>query len=233
VRVWLHRSVGDETGWNAWCLDLLGFATWAPSEESVLRRVPKKVEEHLGWLESHGLPVPAFGPGPQVVERVSGDEVMFSIETEPVRVEMVDLTVKLLGASRKDLLQTVEHLPEIALDWDPPYSSFAPWATWRSIRQILAHIANTETHYYLAKIGWRPLSGQAPEDGDWREFLVGHRAETLDRLSELRDSSDLCRIRRCVDDEWSVSKVLRRLVRHEILHWKSILRIAGEFRRRA
>jgi hypothetical protein len=145
---------------------------------------------------------------------------------------MVDLTTRLLGASREDLLRTVDQVPEAALDWDPPYLSFAPWATWRSIRQILAHIANTETHYYLAKIGWVPMCAPAQGDGDWREYLQRHRAETLDRLRELRVSGDLRRVRQCPDDEWSVSKVLRRLVRHEILHRKSISRIAGEFQHR-
>ena len=232
MRIWLHRSVGDETGWNAWCLDLLGFATWASSEEAVLGRVLKKVEEHLGWLVSHGLPQATWSGGLEVVERVSGDEVLFSVDRMAVAAEKVDAAIKLLKASREDLLKTLEHVPEAALDWDPPYSSFAPWASWRTIRQVLAHIANTETHYYLSKIGCEPVGSPVHGDEDWREFLVRHRVETIDRLHELRATGDLRRVRGHPDDEWSVSKVLRRLVRHEILHRKSISRIVAEFQRR-
>lgn len=229
MKVWLHRSVGNDTGWNGWCLDLPGFATWAPSEDAVLARVPGKLAEHSRWLESHGLLQGPFSSGLDVAERVSGDEVLFAVDREAVPAGRVDLTIRLLAATRADLLKTMGELPEAALDWDPPYSFFAPWATWRSIRQILAHIANTETHYYLTKIGWRPRCSVAREAGDWCEFLAAHRAEVIDRLADLRDSSDLCRLRQIPDDEWSVSKVLRRLVRHEILHWKSIRRIAGQF----
>jgi len=232
MRVWLHRSVGNETGWNAWCLDLLGFATWARSEEEVLGRVPAKVGEHLAWLESHGLSGTSPESGLEVVERVSGDEVLFSADRSAGSAQTVDLAIRLLEASRKDLLRVMDGVPEGAMDWDPPYSSFASWATWRSIRQILAHIANTETHYYLAKIGWRPVCAPAQERAEWREFLHEHRTETVNRLRELCASGDLCRLRQRPDDEWSVSKVLRRLIRHELLHRKSISRIVGAFQER-
>jgi len=146
-----------------------------------------------------------------------------------VSPEQVDLTVRLLAATRSDLLDTVGKLPEAALDWDPPYRSFASWATWRTVRQILAHLANTETHYYLAWIGFIPRSSPAPADGDWREFLGEHRSETLSRLRELRDSPNRRRVINRDGEEWSAAKVLRRLVRHEILHSKSIGRIGREY----
>jgi len=229
VRIWLHECLGNEVGWNAWCLDLLGFATWAPSEHDVLERVPGKLEEHFEFLAAHGFPPPRRSPGLQVVERVSGDEVLFSADKAAVSPEQVDLTMELLAASRSDLLDTVGKLPEAALDWDPPYRSFLSWATWRTVRQILAHLANTETHYYLAWIGFAPRSSPAPADGDWREFLGEHRAETLSCLQELRDSPDRRRIASGNGEEWSAAKVLRRLVRHEILHTRSIARIGREY----
>jgi len=229
MRVWLHECLGNEVGWNAWCLDLLGFATWAPSEREVLERVPGKLEEHFDFLAAHGFPPPRCSPEVHVVERVSGDEVLFSADRAAVSPEQVDLTVRLLAATRSDLLDTVGRLPEAALDWDPPYRSFASWATWRTVRQILAHLANTETHYYLAQIGLVPRTSPASADGDWQAFLAGHRSETLSRLQELRDDSDRRRVINRDGEEWSAAKVLRRLVRHEILHSKSIGRIGREY----
>jgi len=29
--IWLHEVTGDEFAWNAWGLQLIGFATWSPT----------------------------------------------------------------------------------------------------------------------------------------------------------------------------------------------------------
>lgn len=229
MRVWLHEAVGNETGWNAWNLDLLGFATWAPTGREVLERVPAKADEHLKWLDRHGITRPKCPPGLKIVEQISGDEVLFEADRAPVTDGQIDRTIRLLRASRGELVRTLESLPGGALDWDPPYRAFASWATWRSIRAVCAHIANTETHYYLPSIGYPPRIPPAPADGDWRRFLPRHRQETTARLEDLRASSDRTRLRIEQEEQWSAAKVLRRLVRHELLHWKSICRIAGQY----
>lgn len=231
MNIWLHRAVGNEPGWNAWCLDLLGFATWAPTESSVLARVPKKLDEYRAWLAAHGIRAQQGGGGVHVVERVCGDEVIFSRDAEPCEIDELDHTIRLLSASREDLLITVSSLQSDAHDWDPPYKSFGAWASWRTVRAILAHIANTETHYYLPSVGCEPRLAPAAPDGDWEEFLPKHRQETLQFLNELRSAADRARVSRD-QEEWSVRKVLRRLVRHELLHWKSIRRIGCEYQRR-
>lgn len=53
MRIWLHHCLGNEEGWNAWSLDYLGFATWAPTRDEVLRRVPIKFVEYQEWLRQH------------------------------------------------------------------------------------------------------------------------------------------------------------------------------------
>jgi hypothetical protein len=231
MRVWLHQSSGNETGWNAWCLDLLGFATWGPSEGDVLRRVPGKLDEHLKWLLRHEVQHGDSSGGTEVVERVRGDEVLFGPDREPCSTAEIDLAIELLSASRSDLLATVSSLPQAALDWDPPYRAFADWASWRTIRQILVHIANTETHYYLRSIGYEPRRRPATPKGGWEEPLRQHRDETVLFLRKLRHDPDRARVS-LGEEQWSVRKVVRRLVRHELLHWKSIRRIGQEYGRR-
>lgn len=231
TRIWLHEAVGNESGFTAWCLDLPGFATWAPTEREVIARVPAKLDEHRAWLARHGLPVPAAGHAVEVVERMRGDEVLFARDAEPCSIGELDRTVRLLAASREDLLATVRALPAAALDWDPPYRDFAGWASWRTVRAILAHVANTETGYYLPAIGYERRLAPAPPGGDWEDFLPAHRKETLRFLDGLRATADRARVSRGVE-AWSVRKVLRRLVRHELLHWKSIRRIGREHARR-
>jgi hypothetical protein len=228
VDIWLHEAVGNESGWSAWCLDSLGFATWAPTESEVLARLPTKFDEHRSWLGRHGIDSTALDSSIRIAERLRGDEVMFSHDAEPCEIRELDLAIQLLSASRKDLLATVSSLPSDALDWDPPYRSFADWATWRTVRAILAHVANTETHYYLPSLGHQPCSAPAKADGDWAQFLPEHRQETIRFLEGVRASSDRARVSRN-GEEWSVRKVVRRLVRHELLHWKSIRRIGREY----
>jgi len=230
VRVWLHEVTGDESGWNAWCLDVHGFATWAGTEADVVDRVPKKLAEHQAWLARHELPTPGVGGDVEIVERVRGNEILFSPDYAPCEPQDVDLTLHLLSATREDLVRLVEGLPERALDWDPPYRAFAEWATWRSVRAILAHVANCETHYYLRALGYQPKMSPASPGQDWRRFLGAHRDETIAFLSILRKSPDRACVRTEGGESWSVRKVLRRLVWHELLHWKSIGRIGRDFR---
>lgn len=229
MRVWLHEMTGNETGWMAWCLDFHGFATWASSEAEVLGGVPTKLAEYQRWLAEHGLACPKVGGDVQVVERVRGNEILFSWDYAPCGADEIDLTLRLLSASRSDLVKTIEVLPEAALDWDPPYQAFAEWATWRSIRAILAHLANCETHYYLSAVGHESQLPPASPDGDWATFLVAHREETVAFLRRLAASPDRARVCFGDDGAWSVRKVLRRLVWHERLHWKSIRRIGWDF----
>jgi hypothetical protein len=231
IRVALHEHRGNETGWTAWCLDVLGFATWAPDRRGVLARIQAKLDEYHRWLTRHGMRAPGVDGAVSVVEHVCGDEVMFQHDTGPCTVGELDSAVLLLSASREDLLAMVSSMQKAALDWDPPYRSFAEWATWRTVREILAHIANTETHYYLPTIGYKPEFEPAASDGDWEEFLPRHRQETVRFLMELREAADRARVTRD-KEEWSVRKVLRRLVWHELLHWKSISRIGREYEKR-
>ncbi len=229
MRIWLHEMTGNEFGWNAWGLQLIGFATWAATEQEVLGRVPAKLEEHLRWLRQHGLPTAELSAGVEVVERVGGNEVLFDTDIRAAPPDMIADTIELMRATRSDLLATVESLSDEVLDWEPPYVAFAPWADWRTIRQILAHIAKTETHYYLTSIGYEPRASSARGNGDWRALLSEQRAAALAFLEALESASDRARVRPRGEEQWSVRKVLRRLVRHELLHWKSVKRIVGEF----
>jgi hypothetical protein len=134
-----------------------------------------------------------------------------------------------LDWSRADLLAAVEPLPERVVDWDPPYRRFAPWADWRSIRASLAHLANGESHYYTRVLGYQSAYPPAAPAEDWRVYLARSRAECMAFLESIKTRVDRSCVRE-VDlgfgvEYWSVRKVLRRLVRHELLHWKSILRI--------
>lgn len=140
---------------------------------------------------------------------------------------------QLLEYTRCDLLHTLEPISDDVMDWDPPYRHFASYAWWRTIRQILQHIAVTEVGYYLPSVGWRVgFDPESLKGVDWRQQLGESRAETQRFLAELKSSSDQVRVKEGNDEVWSVRKVLRRLVWHERLHWKSIQRILRDYGQR-
>lgn len=233
LRIWLHEGNDGEPGVTALGLDHLGFATWAEDVPRVLDRVPVRFEAYRAWRASHGLAIESETGAVEVVDHVAGHEVLFGPEREAASPEEVDLTIRLLGYSRADLVRDIEAAPVEALDWDPPYRRFASWADWRTIRAVLAHIANGETQYYTRNIGHEPLSAPADPAGDWRAFLRQSREEAVAFLVGLRDSPDRCRVRALDcgygEEWWSVRKALRRMVAHERMHHSSILRILREF----
>jgi hypothetical protein len=234
LRVWLHEGHDGEPGVEAWAPDLLGFATWAIDEPTLLRELPDKLQWHHDWLRRHGHAAPASQRNVTVAGKVTGNEILLPPDQDPATPQEIDLAIALLGASRTDLLQELAGASDELLDWDPPYRRFAPWADWRSIRANLAHIANGETQYYLRTIGHTPGRPAAPTEEPWQALLARTRAEATSFLDRLKSSPDLAR---CAtvnfgygDEDWSVRKVLRRMVRHELMHLKSIRRIRAAYR---
>ncbi|MCW5877106.1 MAG: DinB family protein [Anaerolineales bacterium] len=230
MRIWLHELTGNEHGWIAWSLDLMGFATWSPERSSLLGKVPGKLQAHLNWLAGAGMPAPGGVEAGvlEIVEEVRGNEVLFEFDRQPSTPAEVSLCLQLIAQTRRELLDTVVSLPDAVLDWDPPYAQFAAWARWRTIRQILSHIALTEVGYYLPAIGY---SGPDPEDllaNPWGQQLAISRRASDRFLQQLAAGADLLRLSEG-EESWSVRKVLRRLVWHELLHLKSIRRIVAEY----
>src|SRR5262249_48917698 len=126
--------------------------------------------DHLDWRRRHGIASASGDPVVAVEGRLVGNEILFPPDREPARPDEIELAIRLLAASRTDLLAELEAAPDGALDWDPPYERFAPWADWRTIRANLAHVANGETHYYARNIGYEPAAPPADPHGDWRVF---------------------------------------------------------------
>lgn len=252
--LWLQEMTGNESGWQAWDLRYLGFATWRPTRAEVLSRAPERLASHRAWLVGHGLDVPPgsaadgglatctepttqpdvvepAAPAPSVVESVRGNEALFQHDREPAKLGEVELCMNLLRCTRADLLNVVTGLPDELLDWDPPYASFAAWARWRTVREVLTHVALTEVGYYLPAIGYAGPGARELAPLHWTEQLRLSRESTLAFLAELADADDRLRLAEG-DESWSVRKVLRRLVWHELLHLKSVRRVMGAFRER-
>jgi hypothetical protein len=240
MQVWLVSGTEAEPGVQAWSLDHLGFATWGPTRSEVFDQVSGKLDIHLKWMAEHQLPSQEVEDGRvEVVEAISGHEPLFDHDREPATSEEIDLAMAMLWASHHDLVEFLNNAPDAFLDWEPPYRRFADWADWRTVAATLAHMANAESHYYLAMIGHEAQRATVTTEDYWQDYLPSVRNGTIERLAHLRSSADRARVqtrvrrsRRAPDgeiEEWSVRKALRRMVRHDLLHTRSIQRIRREW----
>ena len=240
MQVWLVSGSDAEPGVQAWSLDHLGFATWGLTKKEVLERVPRKLDAHLQWVAEHQLPSREVqDQRVEVVEEISGHEPLFGHDRKPATVGEIDLAMALLRASHSDLIGLLSNVLDAFLSWEPPYRRFADWADWRTVATTLAHMANAESHYYLAMIGYEAQRDTVTPEDDWQGYLPAVRSDTLESLALLRSSADRARVqthvrrgRRAPDGEvedWSVRKALRRIVSHDLLHTRSIQRIRREW----
>lgn len=246
----MHLCVGcnSETGeWFVLVQDLIACGAAGASEEEALAKIPRAIREYRDFVLRHGGSEKMFdlrAGEPVVVERVVvADEGIFEFEREEASVEEIERTIEFLTWTRADLLGTLTRAPQAAFVWDPPYKNYASWANWRSIEQVLAHIAICETRYYLRWIGYdpgpAPAVPESPEPGsrewyaalgrDWQALLARTRKETISFLRSVAHSVDRRRLHEEPGNCWSLRKVLARLVSHEQLHTKNIRRILRDF----
>lgn len=215
-----------------------GACGWGPTAADARERLRDDLRSTLDWLAGHDLghflprddgPVDVEHADIEVTERVraTGDplqcdtEGFFEVDRRAYADADVTRTATLLAASRRDLLDAVAGRSARTLDRRLVEDR-------RTIREILDHVAVAE-HWYATRVdlpvdvpdGWRGY----PE-GTF-ERLAATRADVERALGVLPDvPAERRSATRDVDGErWSVRKVLRRLVWHERLHYRQLVRL--------
>ncbi len=143
----------------------------------------------------------------QVVETVQGDEQAFGRDMEPLRDEELDATLTILAEQRQRAVQFLSSLPPKVLDYDDPSRELPSYARWRTIRQMLWHITDTESRYYLPSLGLPAKPRNADLSTELLESSRHVRASiaTMPRSVVARDRGQV----------WTATKVARRLAWHE------------------
>lgn len=160
------------------------------------------------FLERHGeIARPLSLEDLEIVERIHGDELSFQRDHEPATDEELLRTMMLLAYAREELLALIEDCSEAELDWDDPDRHLPRWASWRTLRQMAFHIADTESRYYLAALDVEPPSRCEDVSAELRRSS-GHVRDVLARLERDRAVAS-------ADGRWTTRKVLRRLAWHE------------------
>ncbi len=150
--------------------------------------------------------IDAYGPS-AVVETLTGDEQAFRRDLQRATEAEVGRTLAILERQRHRALRLLDELPATVLDADDPDRELPDWARWRTIRQMLWHICDTESRYYLPSTG-------LPR----RERLADLRAELAASHRHVRSVVEAMprdQVRGGDGEVWTATKLLRRLSWHE------------------
>jgi len=211
-----------------------GCWVFGRSPERALAKVKNAVAEWFNWLKSHGEAVPAEAKKFEIevaeILRVNYNpaeagkpEPLFWSEVLPITRRDVERTLQLMKYSREDLLKCVSGLSDECLDWLPPGQP-------RTIRNCLRHIAYVEPWYITRLEVELPL--KYPRNVfkmlDYTRRVVVDYLKGMPRskmrgvFQPKKDKSPLCNL-------WTARKVLRRLIDHERLHTRYIVKLLQNY----
>jgi GNAT superfamily N-acetyltransferase len=237
IRVWVEPGY-DYGRTAAWMLDLVGCFMWGQDEEVALSRVPSAVGAYASWLGEHdeSVPVP-HTDAIEVVERVPATfleadrdrrerNALFSAERRPATADELETAIRRLDFARADLAPLTDRLDAWEAEHGPlPADAGArPEADApdeRTSLEVLRHIGGAEIWLSGRLAPERRYEGP-PRTGEVPAFLEASHAWALETLRWLfeRDPAIVGTDRR--GEEWTLPKVLRRIVYHALDHWSEL-----------
>lgn len=143
----------------------------------------------------------------RVAERVHGDERAFDRDRRPAVEAERAATLAILASARTGTLALLDACPDVLLDVDNPARVLPSFARWRTLRAMFWHIADTDCRYYLPGLGLK----SRPRAAD----LATELAECAAHVGRVVDTMPLDLAAGFGDEQWTSTKVLRRLAWHE------------------
>ena len=219
-----------EGEWAAHIFTLPGCTATGRSEDELLALLPLAIAEYSLWMRRHGED-PGSTDAFEVVERIDAaasgaadGECCYRWDRERAEADEVERAIRIMGYVRAALLAAIEGIPPVILDWRPPDSAMARIDPWKphalTIREIFADVISAEAYYCGGVSG-----GDAALPGD----AASERAATIAHLRGVSGDARqaLYRVHRPWQDEgtheeWTVRKVLRRIIGHERFHTQEI-----------
>lgn len=166
------------------------------------------------WAENHG---PAT-----VAETIQGDEQAFRRDFDDAGDVELELTLAILEVQRARTRELLDALPDAVLDYDDPHRELPEWARWRTIRQMMWHICDTESRYYLPQTG---LPTRERFDDLQRELVASQQ-----HVREILTTMPRGIAHRSGGEVWTATKLLRRLAWHERGELEAIDALVAEWK---
>jgi hypothetical protein len=217
---------------HAWVLDLPGCIAGARDVDALTGPLGLAIAEYKAWLRQHGEQVDDDDAW-EISETIDGSalaatggEWCFEYDKAPMSRDELETLIRYMHHARDDLVAAVEGLPDGVLQWEPPASVLTaadPWAQEpRTIGGIFEHVLQLEV-YYRDGLQDGPSRGIFEKVGD----QAAERAATVQLLRGFDDAARSRAYRpvrpgRTAPEDWTVRKVVRRILSHERVHTAEI-----------
>jgi len=208
--------------WVAWALDLPACYSSAATAEEALARAPQRVAGYFSWLKVHDARLPEVHE-PLEVDLVetfhsfpSGKDAeyivnaFFADDRRPLGYWDVELALRLLEWTRRDLMEVIGSLPREI------YTRPIEGERQDTLEGIVNHNAAAE-NWYLSHLGCGLELRQLAASPLEKIALV--RTHTRQKLADWIGDG---RVTQNYDEHWSARKVLRRTLWHERDHTQQI-----------
>jgi hypothetical protein len=210
---------------HGWVLDLPGCIAGSGGERELGEALRLSIAEYVAWegVERAGE------EGWETAEQLdgadfaaTGGEFLFQWDRQRLAGEEAERWLRLVRLARKDLVAVTERLPAELLDWEPPETALGqndPWSPHiRSARSIARHALELEVYYRESL-----RDGLAPGIRSPVTTAAAEHGRTLARLGEELGAEPARVFRpsrpgRPAEEEWTVRKVIRRLISHDRAH---------------
>ena len=209
-------SDGDSA---AWSFDIAhwGVAGHGATEGDAVANLLARVGRSAALGAEGGLGM----SGAEIAERISGDEQAFVRDGMPHTPAELRETLRILDASRVQTLALARGASDAQLDWRDPERVLPSWATWNTPREVLWHIVDTESRYYLPALGLPAL----PRGTDIIDELQASALYVRRALETLPDAPIVHATER---GQWTTVKLLRRLAWHERAELRGLRNLLGK-----
>jgi predicted RNase H-like HicB family nuclease len=218
--------------------DLAGCTAAGQDRAAALAALPEAIRAYLAWCGAHGDPLPEDGLIEISVAEVArgyrpwrrgGANALFTVDRVPLGDPELRTYLRRMSFVRADLIALVRPLTDDVLD--------QPAADGKhTAREILTHIADTEM-WYLSRLGQR--AGSDTLQADIISRLIDGRARAVEAILRFaprqRDLVYVPTEHPSEDPEegWTLRKVLRRILEHELDHLHALQRRGLVERQRA
>lgn len=227
-----HAYIEEDT--DGTCMahipDLAGCAAGGPSRDVALAALPYAVRDYLDWCARHGDPLPDDGiievSLAEVVKgcrpwRIDGAAALFSADRAPLGDVELRTYLRRMGYAREDLLALLRSRDAEAI-------VLPEGEEYRTVGDLAAHIVQSES-WTLSRLGLRPPESSA--DGP-TDQLIDSRARSTEAILRLSPRQrDLVYVPTHApsddpEEGWTLRKVLRRILEHEMEHVYRLQRAA-------
>ncbi|MFQ5813333.1 MAG: DinB family protein [Anaerolineae bacterium] len=229
----LALEIGGDNWCMAWVIDLPGCFINRPSAQEAMDDTPEEIRDYLRWLQQHGEDM----EGPEritveVAETVTSrgtaergmTRAFLSSDQERMTHQQLATLFRRLHYSRQDLLELLNTVPQSAWIWQPDKREKLISTYYPTIKDQVQHIALAE-RWYIQKLWPVPRFSPAKTPVERLEKVRQFVVNTLSEHAVL-DSSKMVEVD---GQNWTVRKVLRRLLYHEPYHFHQIQAILNQY----